>query len=84
MELSGIRAGDLVLVDGPAARGSDGRAADVERFYCEVKDNPGGGRLTVARINGRDPSWFSVRSLLIVGHFRATIATRRARGLVAA
>lgn len=65
--LTTIKSGDIVEVDGPNAKGSDGLAQGLTRYHALVIDNPG-GRLWVRRLNGGRS--FAVRARLVVGHWR--------------
>lgn len=70
MRLTGIRPGDVVLVDGPSARGGEPAAA-VRRYYAEVRQvepAAGGGELRIRRSEA-DPT-FPVRAGLVIKHFR--------------
>ena len=70
MRLTGIRPGDVVLVDGPSARGGEAAAA-VRRYYAEVRHvepAAGGGELRVRRSDGEPV--FPVRAALVIKHFR--------------
>lgn len=83
MTLGGVEPGDLVLVDGPNAKGSDGPAAALAPFYARVSDNPGNGHLQVRRVNPPDSAFgvnFPVRAQLVIGHWRRSRATARREG----
>lgn len=82
MDVSKARPGDIIEVDGPRAKGSDGLAVAVSRYHALVLDNPGvppSGpkvvRLQVRRLEGGRS--FEVRSSLVIGHWIATKATAR-------
>lgn len=66
MNTAGVRPGDLVLVDGPQAKGSDGPAAALHRYHATVVAREHGG-LTCRRLDGG--SSFFVRARLVVGHW---------------
>lgn len=82
MDTSGIKAGDLVKINGPAAKAAE-PAAHIEAYYAKVLDNPGGGSLTVVPISrmlaaGKTFAPFKVRSRLVFGHWYRDSATERA------
>ena len=74
MLLSGIKPGDIVLVDGPAAKGGDGDAQALSRYHALVLGPAGAGRLEVRRLHGSARA-FQVRARLIVGHWRKSKAS---------
>lgn len=75
MNTTGIHPGDIIEIDGPSAKGSDGLAASVTRYHALVVDND--GQVLARRFAGGRS--FRVRSRLIIGHWRATAATRKRR-----
>jgi hypothetical protein len=68
MNLSGIRPGDIVELDGPAAKGSDGPVGGLARYHALVLEGAAGGQLRVRRLAGG--TTFYVRARLVVGHWR--------------
>ena len=74
MNLSGVKSGDIVLVDGPAAKGGDGEAQALSRYHAHVLGPAGPGRIEVRRLHGPARA-FPVRARLVVGHWRKSKAT---------
>lgn len=76
MNLSGIRPGDIVEIDGLRAMAAE-PASHTGRYYAMVVDNPG-GELRVKRIDRAYRSGyerFNVRPRLVIGHWRMSKAT---------
>jgi hypothetical protein len=82
VNLQGLRPGDVVEIDGPAAKGGEAAHA-AKRFYAQVRDvrpAAGGGELVVRR-SAADPT-FTVRARLVVDKFyRAGSRGSRSRKL---